>query len=789
MIRYSLLVISTIVLQSLDPADWASAFVDYLQDALPGMIQQLFRSVTNGAKAGVEAIAGPVLDLLLYVPAPLPIGVYFQRPANAPWGRIFDYMWTGTIPLGFALLVLAWQVGQAGSSLGIIEADKTRKIDRGLFAGLFLIPISYVLVAMFLQIVNAITSYIAPSPVEVSNAVINLFTFDQLVGDSATLITAWLLAGTLLSVVLLAAALNILRVLLLLIISLLLPVLLSLKLAGVPYVEDWADKFIDMYVSLGFASIIMAAGLRLTLLVIGGGKIRLDGLPADNFIGPVIALIPFAIGFLVPAGSIVSSLNISQIAKTASAVGGAAGAVAGSASAQASRAGSIASKAGGDRAASAAKSEYSTMRTKDVPGEDELGDMEVNTSPPSGGGGGGDATQLPVKRDSGSVPDSAGGYSAGDADYASTPWGNTTSDMGDSESDLIGSQAQTGDSDSTASDPAGGGTSRSGSEALDSAGSGTSRSGGAALDSAGSGGSSSGSAALDSGVGDEGGGTEASQASDGADSSNPDAPKTTASRIANNPESIADGTDVSVDQLQYREEANAGLHMGREDTHGYFRDADGNEIPATGDADLEHGQTYDLEGATVAEHYESAPDEEQPDAVSEGIVNPSTSENGRYQSLNVHESTNLEESAQTYAEDFKSRAKSRIKDRVGAIPTSVGQGERAVSSVRDAPRELASRGKDVAVNQADEALLTEDARAELGKMPSEIQSGTRVQAERGSRVSTGEVEQTWTDDQTDTEMAAVQFDNDDDRTVVPKEKLSLSVSSPAGKTNAGEESS
>jgi hypothetical protein len=74
-------------------------------------------------------------------------------------------------------------------------------------------------------------------------------------------------------------------------------------------------------------------------------------------------------------------------------------------------------------------------------------------------------------------------------------------------------------------------------------------------------------------------------------------------------------------------------------------------------------------------------------------------------------------------------------------------------------------------------------------MPSEIQSGTRVQAERGSRVSTGEVEQTWTDDQTDTEMAAVQFDNDDDRTVVPKDKLSLSVSSPAGKTNAGEESS
>jgi hypothetical protein len=197
--------------------------------------------------------------------------------------------------------------------------------------------------------------------------------------------------------------------------------------------------------------------------------------------------------------------------------------------------------------------------------------------------------------------------------------------------------------------------------------------------------------------------------------------------------------------------------------------------------------------STRQEHYESAPDEEQPDAVSEGVINPSTSENGRYQSLNVNDSTELEASAQTYTEDLKSRAQSRtksaIKDRAGKIPTSVGQGKQAASTAVDAPRELVSRGKDFAVKQADEALLTEDARAELGKMPSEIQSGTRVQAERDSRVSTGEVEQTWTDDQTDTEMAAVQFDNDDDRTVVPKEKLSLSVSSPTGKTNTGEESS
>jgi hypothetical protein len=787
LVRLTVLVLSMISLQigGNIGEKVADALMDALRDGLPGIFKQLADIATGLAKGAIKSIAGPALDLVLYVPSPLPVGVYFQKPANSPWGAIFDYMWGATIPLGFALLFTAWAVGQAGSSLTILDERKTRKLDRGMFAGLLVIPLSYVLVAIFLQVVNALTAYIAPSPAEVSSSVFNLLTFDQLTGSASTLIIAFLLSNTLLVLILLAVAVNIFRVVMLLVISIVLPILMSLKLAGLPYLEDWADKFLNMFVSLGLSTVIVAAGLRLSLLLFGGGTIRLDGIPADNFIGPVFAMIPFALGVVMPAGSIISSLNISQVAGALT--GAPAKLASGAASKASSKASSLASagrKAGGERVASELKKEYSEKRRWGGPGDDELGDDldvgqefedDYNAGP---------QTTLPETYNSGEgdLPDSAGGYSAGSADYSATQWGEVGPDESESEDDLLGVRSSTTDQsgDSAGDDRGSEASSESGDSGTQQSGSGATEDGEDATSSTGqqdttdssSDEESDGEATTDSSSTD----SDEESSEETEDTQEPESTRTTVDRIANDPASIPDSEPIDLEQAEYHDKANVpGGGKGK-----FLRDADGNEVPvelSEDGPDLENGQTYDLSGAQVQENYLSEPDEELPNAVSNDVVDVTTGEQGRFQSVRVGSSTSVEQSAQSYGEDFKARAKARAK-------VSKGDVKSAAERIKQAPGNAKEKAANSVVDAADDALLTEDVRADLGKLPTEIREGTRVQTQHGSRVSTGQVTQTWTDDQTDTEMAAVQFDNQDDPTVVPKNELSLSASSPAGKTSS-----
>jgi hypothetical protein len=754
----------------------ANAIMDALRDGLPGLFEQFAEIVTRLAKGAIKSIAGPALDLVLYVPSPLPVGVYFRKPANSPWGAIFEYMWGATIPLGFALLFTAWAVGQAGSSLTIIDEQKTRKLDRGMFAGLLLIPLSYVLVAIFLQVVNALTVYIAPSPAKVSSSVLSLLTFDQLTGSASTIIIAFLLSNTLLVLVLLAVVVNILRVVMLLVISVILPVLMSLKLAGLPYIEDWTDKFLNMYVSLGLSTVIMAAGLRLSLLILGGGKIRLDGIPADNFIGPVFAMIPFALGVVMPAGAVLSSLNISQVAGAltgapASLAGGAVSA----AKSKASTLKSAGEKGGGEKVAGKLKEEYSEKRRWEGPGEDELADDF----------GAGPQTKMPTTYDpageEGDLPDTAGGYSAGSADYSATQWGAVGPGGSETEAELLGDRSSNSDqSDDDDEDEKSETSNESGDSGTQQSGSGGTADNEASTSSTeqqDNVDSSSTGAGEEDTTGDSTGtdsGQESSEETE--DAQEPESTRTTVDRVANDPASIPDGERIDLEQAKYHEKG-ADWNGPREE---FLTDADGNEVPveiAEDGPELKNGQTYDFSGAEVQGHYLNEPDEELPDAVTEEIVDPETSEQGRFQSVRLGSSTSVDRSAQSYGEDFKSRAKARAKVSKSDIKSG---GKGTINAVSDAKDKAASS----VVDAADDALLTEEARADLGKLPTEIREGTRVQTQRGSRVSTGEVTQTWTDDQTDTEMAAVQFDNQDDPAVVPTKELSLSVSSPAGKTTS-----
>jgi hypothetical protein len=786
LVRLALLTLSVISLQLGGlgdlPDELANAIMEALRDGLPGIFEQLADIATGLAKGAIKAIAGPALDLVLYVPSPLPVGVYFQKPANSPWGAIFDYMWGATIPLGFALLFTAWAVGQAGSSLAIIDERKTRKLDRGMFAGLLLIPLSYVLVAIFLQVVNAITAYIAPSPADVTKSVFSLLTFDQLTGSASTLLIAFVLSNTLLVLVLLAVVVNILRIMMLLVISVVLPVLMSLKLAGLPYIDDWADKFLSMYVSLGLSTVIMAAGLRLSLLILGGGKIRLDGIPADNFIGPVFAMIPFALGVVMPAGAILNSLNISQVA---GALTGAPAALAsGVASKASSKASSLTSagekvgrKAGGDKVASKLKEEYSEARRWEGPGDDELGD-DFDVGP---------QTTLPTTYDSGeaNLPDTAGGYSAGSADYSATPWGAVGSDASENEDDLLGKRSSDPDQPDDSNEDEGGSetSSESGDSGTQQSDSGATEEGEGATSLTGqqdnadssSDEESDGEATTDSSSTD----SDEESSEETEDTEGPASTRTTVDRVANDPASIPDGEPIDLEQVKY--------HNKREDGDGqreFLRDLDGNEVPvelSEDGPDLEDGQTYDFSGAQVQGNYLSQPDEELPDAVTNGVIDPDTSEQGRFQSVRVGSSTSVEQSAQSPGEDFKSRVKARANLSKGDAKSAAGRAKQGSYNAVSNAKNKAARS---VVDAADDALLTEEARADLGKLPTEIREGTRVQTQHGSRVSTGQVTQMWTDEQTDTEMAAVQFDNQDDPAVVPTDELSLSASSPAGKTTS-----
>lgn len=844
--------------------DIADAIFNALEESLGDLIETGFDFVADVVVDVVEEIAGPALDLMLFVPTPEPVGVYFREPSNAPWGEIFDYMWAGTIPLGFALLIVAWQVGQAGSSLGVINTRKTRKLDRGLFAGLFIIPITYVLAAIFLQLVNAITFYIAPTPDEIANTVEGLLEFDDLIGDSTFWILAWGMASTLLALALLAVLINILRIVILFMLTVLLPVLAALKLAGVPYFQKWADRLINMYVSLGLSSILMATGFRLTQILLGGGSIDISGIPASDFIVPIFAMVPFVIGIIIPAGAISNSLNVMQAASLASAAGGAATKAASRTKKLASAGKKAGSKAGGSKlkskAKSRAKEEWSTKRRIDEGVTDELSDdVNVDSSSaddPSSLRSDEGVSDLPDNVDDDSdLPRSAGGYRAGEADFAGSIFGRSSTEeetvkdrqmqegdgksAGQAVAESFENRSDGEDDDSTiggaavaSSQETAGQTEEAQWSAVgadkvseDSSGEGASQGStvGESLEKESSSGSDTpgrGSASASYGSPSE---STSSVNTDSSTSSG--STQTTVQRLSTRPGSTPSGEEISLDRVQYREDAQ-DLGMGKPESEmtetygegGYLQDRNGNTVPieiGEEGPDLEHGKVYDLEGAEIQEHYDSGDPDTMPDAVANdtlserGKITPQADSEGRFLSVSVTENTEVEEKrGQTYRSNFASRVNERRPKAKNAVRKTAETGKDAVSTAKNpseidkesakrvakgplwAGKTTADKAKGVkksAVEKLDEALLTEEARDDLGKLPNESSSGSRVHAEMGSRIATGRVADTWEDEQSGTEMAAVKFDRQEETQVMRKEDLSLSVSSPYGKTTSEED--
>jgi len=815
------------------PGDIADAIIERVVNAVDTLIETGVTFLTDVIAGIIETIAGPALQLMLFVPSPLPVGRYFSAPRNAPWGEIYDYLWTATIPLGFSILIVSWQVGQAGSAVGAISVKKTRKIDRGLFAGIFLIPASYVLAAIFLQFVNYMTEYIAPDPDEVASVVVGLLNITDLENGGIWLL-AYVLGGTLLTIALLAIVINIVRVVFLFMITVLLPVLMGLKFGGVPYFEKWADKFINMYVSLALASVIMAAGFRLTLILLEGG-INISGIPASDFLMPIFAMIPFALGVIIPFGAISNSLNITSAASAASLGAGAAGTAVSRGKKLASKGKSAASKAGGEKAKKAAKSEYSKKRQIDNKSRND--DLEANAEESQSS-----VANTSEPKTSSGVPDTIDSeipknrpydHTAGDvdADYVygvASDSGVNEGDDNDSseveeESDDRDNESSAGSRRETASAGAGtttdsGTTGRSpvgGPVGVNTPSQTSSSSGGGERDPDRDNASRT---VIGGPVGERASSGESSAGADadGEDSS-PDADdtwsdvgsvETTPERLSNEPESVPEAEKVDLSRVQYREDPDVDEPLSNNydgDTSepgGYFEDENGNRVPVETSEigpDFEHGEVYDVSGLETRKYGVDEDGESIPDAVSNEKIEPGTDGSGEFVAVNARSATETTKTTgRTYSEDVATRVEQSVNDKMTSAKENVSSvrdhirenrfpaSKAAVSGAKSgaqAAKQTAGSAKGSVINKADESLLTEEARRDLGKRPTEISEGVRVQTESsGGRVSTGRVKATWTDEQVGKEMAAVDFDGEDGPDTVPVANLTLSESSPAGKT-------
>jgi hypothetical protein len=694
--------------------------IDGLVGAADTLVKEVLKFLTTQITNIIQTVVAPVLNLILFVPAPKPVGVYFASPTNAPWPEIFNYMFGVTIPLGFTLLIVSWQVGQAGSALNAISVRKTREIDRGLFVGVFLIPASYVLAAVYLQIIRYMTKYIAPSPNAVASTIVGLLDPSQ-VGNASVVLLAWLIGSTILFLILGAMILNALRVVFLLLVTILLPVLLGLKLGGIPYFDKWADKFIGMYVTLGLASIIMAAGFRLSIILFAGNGINITGLPASDFIAPAFGAVPFILGIIIPAGAITNSLNLQSLG-AAAATGGAAAASTASKLKTAKSAGGKAGKAAAgtgpgqkvtgaaESAASRVKEEYSQARQIRAD-ENELEMNAEETSDDIGSTDGPQTQSGPPTPMDGDLPGGPG-YDAGaaeaDADFvnADDPDGSTDSGFGSDGFDPVNRVSAEGD----------GVTPPQGSLSI------------------GSGGSSSGA----------GSGTAATgSTSESSTSESSGGPRTNPTALNENPGDVPEGEQVSMERVKYKE-SRGGLGPNPWDEP-ILEDSEGNQVPldtSEYDPHLEDGETYDIEGLGLQKHDIDADGPYQGDGYELGA--PGTSEDGEYAGVSVTEDTDFEKKpGQTYTGDLAGRSSSRVKGAAGAKKDSVvKRGQKAKERVKNKHTinkedvksaakktksglkkasgaglagKAAGSAKNRVVEKADESLLTEEARENLGK--------------------------------------------------------------------------
>jgi hypothetical protein len=696
-----------------------------LVGAADRLVKETLKFLTSQITNIIETVVAPVLSLILFVPAPRPVGVYFASPTNAPWPDIFNYMFGVTIPLGFILLIVSWQVGQAGSALNAISVRKTREIDRGLFVGVFLIPISYVLAAIYLQIINYMTKYIAPDPGAVASTIVGLLNPSQ-IGNASIVLLSWLLGSTVLLLILGAIILNALRVAFLLLVTILLPVLLGLKLGGIPYFDKWADKFINIYVTLGLASIIMAAGFRLSVILFAGNGINIAGLPANEFIEPAFGVVPFILGIVVPAGAISNSLNLQSLASTAATGGAAAASTASKAKTAKSaggKAGKVAAGTGpGQKVAGAAESaagrvkeEYSQARQIRA----DENELEMNAEATSDDVGSTDGPQTqsgpPTPMDTDSDPPAGPGYDAdaaeADADFvnADDPDGSTDSGFGSDGFDPVNRVNAEGD----------GVTPPQGSVSLGSGGS-SSR--------AGSGTAATGSRA-ESSTSEGGGG-----------------PRTNPTALNENPGDVPEGEQVSMGRVKYKE---SGGGLGPNSwNEPILEDSEGNQVPldtSEYDPGLDDGETYDIEDLGLQKHDIDA---DGPYEGGDGDLGaPGTSEDGEYVGVSVTEDTDFEKKpGQTYTGDLAGRSSSRVTGAAGAKKDSVvKRGQKAKERVKNKHTinkqdvksaakktksglkkasgaglagKAAGSAKNRVVEKADESLLTEEARENLGKTDS-----------------------------------------------------------------------
>jgi hypothetical protein len=269
-----------------DALDIVGSIVQGTKDVLENYIFDPFQGLV------VDTIAG-VIEFLIYTPAPAPPNGYiFGKPTNSYWGAIYDFYWQEAYPVGLLILALAYFVRQLAATWGMSPGSSSRGMKKNLINGLFMLHFGWYISVILLRTANGLVQLFAPDPTAIKNALGGL----ALSGALASGILSAVGGTVNLTLLFLAVAINVLRVILTLIIVGSLPVLIAFSYGQIPVLRNLGTTIYTKLPTLAFMTFPTAIGMEMTFLVLNSGF----SIPGGSLTKSAFAIVPALIGIFVP---------------------------------------------------------------------------------------------------------------------------------------------------------------------------------------------------------------------------------------------------------------------------------------------------------------------------------------------------------------------------------------------------------------------------------------------------------------------------------------------------------
>lgn len=282
--------------------------VDVIVEAARAVLKTLFYPV----EAFIEAHGNALLQLIVGTPAP---DAVFATPTNPPWPGLYEFYWQQLLPV--ALFLYGLMVGVVillESTSHVFGSYHRSKLKKRAVAGLVGILSWWWIAALSLQLVSALTGYLAPDLSEITLFQTLSFTGLGLLGTIVAL-------GTDLVLFLLVGLIYFLRVAMLYLYVLLMPLLIALWVPGVGPLAPATrtmKRFAGFYVPFLFMPVPVALLFRVAHILgtRGGGGLGGVGAWLSALVIPFLAvLLPFIMVWQVGAAFFVVTRSARHVSR------------------------------------------------------------------------------------------------------------------------------------------------------------------------------------------------------------------------------------------------------------------------------------------------------------------------------------------------------------------------------------------------------------------------------------------------------------------------------------------